>query len=66
MFSIYNVLQEAVCDAVSSSSFTNMSHYWLSPNSVSQSVYVVFISFGVNQCVIVHEDIRVKSENVEL
>jgi hypothetical protein len=65
VFSIYNVLQEDVCDEVFSL-FTYMNHYWLSPNSVSQSVYVILISFGVNQCVIVQEYVSVKSENVEL
>jgi len=63
VFSLYNVLQEAVCDEVSTSSlFTNMKqHYCLSPNSGLQSVYVVLISFGLNQCVIVQEDVSVKS-----
>jgi len=63
MFSLYNVLQEAVCDEVSSSSlFTKMKqHYWLSPNSGLQSVYVVLISFDLNQCTIVQQDVSVKS-----
>jgi hypothetical protein len=65
-FSIYNVLQEGVFDQVSFSLFTNMNHYWLSLESGSQSVYVVLISFGVNQCVIVQEDFSVKSSNVAL
>ena len=61
IFSIYNVLQEAVCDEVSSSSLlTNMNHYWFSRDSGSQSVYVFLISFGVSQCVIVQEDVSVK------
>jgi hypothetical protein len=60
-FSLYNVLQEAVCDEVSSSLFTNINHNWLSPNSDLQTVYVVLISFGLNQCVIVQEDFSVKS-----
>ena len=60
MFSIYNVLQEAVCDEVSSSLLTNMNHYWPSRDSGSQSVYVVLISFGVSQCVTVQEDVSVK------
>jgi hypothetical protein len=66
MFSIHNILPEGVCDEVSSSLFTNMNHYWRSPNSGSQSVYLVLISFGVSQCVIVQEGVSVKSENVEL
>ena len=61
MFSIYNVLQEGVCVEVSSSLLTNMNHYWPSPDSGSQSVYVFLILFGVNQCVIVQEDLSVKS-----
>jgi hypothetical protein len=35
VFSIYNVLQEAVCDEVLSSLFANMNHYSLSPKSGS-------------------------------
>ena len=61
MFPIYNVMQEGVCDQVSSFLFTNMNHNWPSPNNGSQSVYAFLISFGVNQCVIVQEDVTVKS-----
>jgi hypothetical protein len=61
MFSIHSVLLEGVCDEGSSFLLTNMNHYWLSSNSGSQSVYVVLISFGVNQCVVVQEDVSVRS-----